>query len=168
MNKFRKYSYTAIAIGFAIVVGTFGLFSHRAKAQDSSTKTPVQFTLSCVIPTQQLVCSNQVTVPSGKQLYIEFISARVSISSDQSPQLRVLTPSFNLAVPGGTINLGHYIALNLSPRIPNSADRYYASQIVRLHSMQGGTITIEGRRYHTATGTANFDVTFSGYLIDSP
>jgi hypothetical protein len=168
MNKIRKYLYTAIAIGFAIVVGAFGLFSHRAKGQDSTTKTPVQFMLSCIIPTQQLICNNQVTVPAGKQLIIEFVSARVSISSDQSPQLRVLTPSFNLAVPGGTINLGHYIALNLSPRIPNSADSYYASQIVRLYSMQGGTITIEGRRFNTATGTANFDVTFSGYLIDLP
>jgi hypothetical protein len=74
MNKFRKYLYTAIAIGFAIVVGAFGLFSHRAKGQDSTTKTPVQFMLSCIIPTQQLICNNQVTVPL-EATFIRFISS---------------------------------------------------------------------------------------------
>ncbi len=165
MNKFSDYFLNIFC--FVIIVGTLGLLSHTARGQDPSTK-PVQFILSCTTPSGQLVCSNNVKMPSAKQLNIEFISAKVSISSDQSPQLRIFTPSFDLANPGGTINLGHYIALNLSPRIPASSDRYYASQQVRLYIMEGGTITIEGRRYNTANASATFEVTFSGHLIDVP
>jgi hypothetical protein len=165
MKKFSYYFLNTFV--FVIIVGAFGLLSHTAQGQDPSAK-PVQFILSCTIPSGQLVCSNNVKTPSGKRLTVEFVSAKASISSNQSPQLRIFTPSFDLANPGGTINLGHYITLNLSPRIPGSADRYYASQQVRLYIMEGGTITIEGRRYDTASGSATFEVTFSGYMIDVP
>lgn len=153
--------FTAHGWAFAGILGACVLIGSPVQGQ---TGSPVQHQTICSIPAGQAICSAQVAVPAGKQFTIEFVSARVVIPSGQVPQLRIFTPSANLS--GGTSNVGHYIALGLAGG-SGTTDQLYASQPVRLYVMPGGTITVHTSR-NTSTGTATFEVTLSGNIVDVP
>jgi hypothetical protein len=90
-------------------------------AQAQEPTNPVGFALSCNIPAGQLTCNTQVSLPAGKRLVIEQVSARVSAPSGQTVQVFVSTASNNL--PNGTITARHYIVLTPT----NSGTFYFAT-----------------------------------------
>ena len=90
----------------AILIGALA-FSCLAQAQEPTN--PVGFTLSCNIPAAQLTCSAQVSLPAGKRVVLQSVSARARAPSGQTVQLYVSTSSGNL--PSGSIAARHYVVL---------------------------------------------------------
>lgn len=130
------------------------------RAQDPAN--PVGFTLSCNIPAGQLTCSAPVSLPAGKRIVLEHVSARVSAPSGQTVQLYVVNPALNL--PSGSIAARHYVVLTPT----NSGTFYFANQPLRMYGMTGGYVSIQGQRISYASGApgaVQYEVWFSGYLL---
>jgi hypothetical protein len=81
MNKLILASFALLATALA--------FGSPAQAQEPTN--PVGFTLSCNIPAGQLTCSGQASLPAGKRVVLENVSAKVHAPSGQTVQLYVST-----------------------------------------------------------------------------
>jgi hypothetical protein len=126
---------------------------------------PVQHKCVCVISGGSATTTDTVTVPSGRRLVIEFVSVRALVPIGQTPEVQIFTGTGGL--PSGTTSMGHSIALPVTPVPGGSVDVYHASQPVRLYADPGSGVTIHVARFQT-TGTATFEVTFSGHLVTLP
>jgi hypothetical protein len=134
--------------------------SSVAHAQEPAN--PVGFTLSCSMPAGQTTCNSQISLPAGKRIVIENVSARVSAPTGQTVQLYVSTSSFNL--PNGTIAARHFIPL--SPT--NSGTFYFANQSLRMYGTTESYVSIHTQRISYsagAPGAVQYEVWFSGYLL---
>jgi hypothetical protein len=123
---------------------------------------PVGFTLSCNVPAGQLTCSGQVSLPAGKRVVLENVSARVHAPSGQTVQLYVSTSSGNL--PSGSIAARNYVVLTPT----NSGTFYFANQQLRMYSIIGASVSIQGQRIsysQGAPGSVDYEVWFTGYLL---
>jgi hypothetical protein len=135
-------------------------FGSPAQAQEPTN--PVGFTLSCNIPAGQLTCSGQVSLPAGKRVVLENVSARVHAPSGQTVQLYVSTSFGNL--PSGSIAARNYVVLTPT----NSGTFYFDKQQLRMYSIIGGHASLQGRRIsytQGAPGSADYEVWFTGYLL---
>jgi hypothetical protein len=130
--------------------------------QAQEPANPVAFELSCTMPATQSACSAEVSLPAGKRLVIEQVSARVNAPSGQTIQVYVQTNSNSLS--GGTTQARHFIALTPT----NSGIFYFANQQFRMYSVTGSNVSIHGQRIVSpggAPGTVQNIVYFSGYLL---
>lgn len=105
-------------------------------------------------------------IPLTKKLVIEFVTARVNLPKKQVPYLIIQGSSE--ALEGGTIQRNHQIALSVGPRTVASRHSYLATHMVRIYGMPGANFVIIGSRDGSATGEAQFVVTWAGYLVDAP
>jgi hypothetical protein len=126
---------------------------------------PVQHKCVCVITSGTAIATDTVAVPSGRRLVIEFVSVRTILPTGQTPEVQIFTGTGGL--PSGTTSMGHSIALPVTPIPSGASDVYHASQPVRLYADPGSDVTIHVARFQT-TGTATFEVTFSGHLVTLP
>jgi len=142
----------------AILIGAVA-FSCLAQAQEPTN--PVGFTLSCNIPAAQLTCSAQVSLPAGKRVVLQSVSARARAPSGQTVQLYVFTSSGDL--PSGSIAARHYIVLTPT----NSGTFYFANQQLRMYSLTGANVSIQGQRISYSQGApGSVDMkSGSGYLV---
>lgn len=143
----------------AILIASLAL-SSATQAQEPAN--PVGFTLSCSIPSGQLTTTAQVSLPAGKRVVIENVSARVSAPSGQTVQLFVSTSSPNL--PSGTIAARHFVVLTPT----NSGTFYFANQQLRMYGTTGSSVSIQCQRISYpagAPGSVQYEVWFSGYLL---
>jgi hypothetical protein len=101
-------------------------------------------------------------VPSGKQLVVEFITARVNLPEKQVPNIIIQASSPKLE--GGTIQANHQIALSVGPRTVALRDNYLATHMARIYTKEH--LVIVGTRGGSSTGEATFVVTWTGYLVD--
>jgi hypothetical protein len=125
---------------------------------DNPTRQPVQASAICeannVIGCLPLI----YTVPAGKRLVIEFASMDASLPVGQAAQLAIQT-----TVGGETVT--HHLPLT-PPAVSFQGQGAAASgQQVRLYADAGTGVTVDGTR-NIATGTAFFNFSISGYLVD--
>lgn len=130
---------------------------------------PVQAQASCLITT--LGCLPTIyTVPAGKRLVIEYASMRVCILPGQSATLSIATQVGDQAV-------FHYLngtppaagpgtfAIGCNSSLPSS--EVAVGEQVKIYADAGTTVVLTGSRNST-TGSASFQFSISGYLVDVP
>jgi hypothetical protein len=134
--------------------------SSPVEAQEPAN--PIGFTLSCTMPAGGQTCNAQVSVPAGKRLVIEAVSARAFIPSGQTIQLYISTSA--ATIPSGSTASRHFIVLTPAP----NGTTYYATHPIRMYAMTGGTVSIHSQRITApagSPGTVSHEVWFSGYLL---
>jgi hypothetical protein len=102
------------------------------------------------------------TVPAGKRLVIEFLSALAQMPAGQSLvgcQINTIAPPF-----GGVT---HELLINEQPAFVNGDALWRASQHLRLYADPGSSVRMLVTRDSSA-GQALFLATVSGYLVDVP
>jgi hypothetical protein len=102
------------------------------------------------------------TVPAGKRLVIEFLSAVAQMPAGQHLvvcQINTIAPPF-----GG---LTHELLINQQPAFVNGDALFRASQQVRLYADPGSQVRALMTR-DSSQGQALFLATLSGYLVDVP
>lgn len=125
---------------------------------DNPARQPVQAQAACqannVIGCLPII----YTVPAGKRLVIEFASMNANLPAGQTAQLAIQT-----SAGGETVN--HHFPLT-PPAVPfQGQGAAAAGQQVRLYADAGTVVTVQGTR-NIATGTAFFNFSISGYLVD--
>ncbi len=130
-------------------------------------REPVQLGCLCVILDGSSGNQDDIQVPVGKRLVIEFVSVSAVLPTGQIPRVRILTETSRLPL-GTTVFLQHDIALTVGPlaRPAVSSDEYHGSQLVRLYADPETTVRIEVIRGDAVTGSATFVVRWTGYLVD--
>jgi hypothetical protein len=103
------------------------------------------------------VCMPIATVPAGKRLVIEYVSAKVNIPGGQ--KLRALNVFTNLN--------GDFAYHFLVPTPTGAFNEYVAGQQVRLYADPNTQVNICASR-DTGDGIAPVQATISGYLVDLP
>jgi len=99
------------------------------------------------------------TVPAGKRLVIEFVTAQGTVPSGEFPE-------FKLVATVGGISAEH--SLLTSPMSQSgSLVRFEASEVVRIYADPGTTVTFLVRRPNGAAGAANLGMTISGHLVSA-
>ena len=106
------------------------------------------------------------TVPAGKRLVIEFVSA----TGQLPPGQQVVAWRINTIAPptGGQT---HELLINAQPPFVNGDALFRASQQVRLYADPGATAGADVRALftrNTSAGQALFLMTISGYLVNVP
>lgn len=152
MNKLILAAPTMLIATLALSSGT--------QAQEPAN--PVGFNISCNIPAGQLTCNAQVSLPAGKRIVIENVSARTTAPSGQTVQLYVSTSSPNL--PSGSIAARNFVVLTPT----SSGTFYYSNHSIRMYSITGGIVSIHGQRVSYPAGgpgSVQYDVWFTGYLL---
>ena len=134
---------------------------------------PVQASGGCSSTSGTVGCvpaSTFYTVPAGKRLVIEYASLDACILPGQSAELSIFTTAGGVfarhaaniapaaAGPGAT---------NFSCNPPSASSITAVGQQVRLYADAGTFVAVEADR-NSATGTALFFFSISGYLVDVP
>ncbi len=114
----------------------------------------VSVSLSATTPRAQATIT---TVPAGKRLVIEYVSALVIGPTGQRYQA-------SIGVTQGSTTGAYYVPLSLQGTF-DSDDQLVAGQPTRLYSDAGSQVVVELVRSATA-GTAFGTFTVSGYLVD--
>lgn len=171
MKQFGKILLLTLAFfGMLAIVWSF---VGRVAAQDNTATRPVLVrdvdnavrnpvvaqTFDCVLPDGVLDGTTTIgdAVPSGKLLVIETLTGS---ATPRTGQRAVLQMSITTA---GTL-VG--VQLPLALQAPSSGTDFYSGNVpVRLYVDSGTTPKVFCSRNAT-TGTANFSVTYSGYLVD--
>jgi len=159
-HRHMEIAMNKLILAAPALLATALAFGSPAQAQEPTN--PVGFTLSCNIPAGQLTCSGQVSLPAGKRVVLENVSARVHAPSGQTVQLYVSTSSGNL--PSGSIAARNYVVLTPT----NSGTFYFANQQLRMYSIIGANVSIQGQRIsysQGAPGSVDYEVWFTGYLL---
>ena len=102
------------------------------------------------------------TVPAGKRLVIEFISASGQVPPGQHVES---WPVMTVAPPTGGAQ--HELLVNAQPPAVIGDALFRASQQVRLYADSGSTVQTIIRR-NSGAGSATYLMTVSGYLVDVP
>jgi hypothetical protein len=156
MKKFILAAPTMLILTFAV--------GATARAQEPAN--PVQFHLSCNIPSGQSQCSAQVSLPPGKRIVLETVSASASAPPPQQISLSISTTSATL--PSGSAVASHFVVLTPTPGPVMSL--YFANHRIRMYGQAGSIVSIHGQRLNMPNqplypGVVNFWVSLSGYLL---
>ncbi len=123
---------------------------------DSPARQPVEVTRRLTGPASQYDVRDQLyTVPPGKRLVVEYLSATAHEASDAN--------SYNFQVTASRGGRDQYANFNeLADTAPYSA----ASQPVRLYADAGTSVTVDA--YTSGQNATSLDFTLSGFLVDVP
>jgi hypothetical protein len=106
--------------------------------------------------------ASPITVPDGKYLVIEHVSASCSMGPGQKPFIEILTDFTSpLMSP-----VGRQLLVPTFITTESGRDLYLASQPMRLYSQLGGSVDISVFRRNGTSGPANVEVDVSGHLVD--
>ncbi len=106
-------------------------------------------------------CSTTFTVPSGKLLVIETVTAGVSVPPGDKATAHIATDQDG-------IGLFHDLPLQLvaTDFLGSGFDMFQGIQLIRLYADPGTTVTFEAFRAGSAAGGTIGHFTISGYLVD--
>ena len=97
-------------------------------------------------------------VPTGKRFVVEFVSGEFFLGTGQVPKMEIR----------GSASDGPFYAIPLVKALsPGIGDFFQASSLVRFYLDAGETYNLTATR-NPGGGTASFQVTLSGYLVDVP
>jgi hypothetical protein len=99
------------------------------------------------------------SVPTGKRLVIEHVSATAALAEGQ----QLTGTRIDTLQVGGGSQKGHYFVASFQANVPGIGDYYAISQETRLYAI--GTVPVNAFRNGT-TGTAQMNISVSGYLVD--
>ena len=123
---------------------------------DEPARQPFQRSGEITFAAGEVIAAVEFTVPEGKRLVIEYVSANIS---SEEP-LFWFTVQTSAGSSGGT----HFFQPIALPNLPH---RHVVSQQTRLYANPGSTVTIEARRIGTfCLQAASGFVAFSGHLVD--
>ena len=100
------------------------------------------------------------TVPAGKTLVIEFVTATGQVPPGQHVELMEI---ISVAPPFG--GASHQLLINPQPDAVIGDALFRSSQTVKIYAQSGSTVQSILRR-SSSTGNATFGVSISGYLVD--
>jgi hypothetical protein len=102
--------------------------------------------------------SDAFTVPRGKRLAIQFVSAEVALPTGQSPEELVVDTTVN------GVFAGHVFAPTFTATLGGSSDRFVLSQETSIYADPGTTVTVELFR-NSSSGNDAAAVSLSGHLV---
>ena len=105
--------------------------------------------------------SNTVSVPAGKRLVIEHVSALARLQESQSPA----EVGFSTTVDGTFA--AHHLLLVKQSTGGSTAHTFVTNHAVQIYADPGTTIRLSVLR-NTGTGSGAVFATLSGYLVDFP
>jgi hypothetical protein len=171
MQRFKNY--VLATAGLVILVGVVSIVSVKAarggaplgstpvRDVESGARDPFETNNSGFLQDGQT--GNKFsfgTVPAGKRLVIEYISAEARLGSNQRPRLEIITVR-NI---GGTPTARrHYIAFG-QVNLVEGVDTV-ASQTVRIYADPGTEVAAEYLRDGVTSGTSSCFVTISGHFV---
>ncbi len=101
-----------------------------------------------------------ISVPSGKRLVIENVSALAALNNGTAP---IYTTVVTIAQPGGS-ETEHYLVMNRQGSVPDVADYFTANHALRAYAL--GSIVVRAFRTDTL-GFGQVNVTVTGTLVDA-
>jgi len=157
-----------LTAGTSVLVGNTVANPVRVRNVNDAIQ-PVQAQASCLVGS--LGCLPTIyTVPAGKRLVIEYASMRVCILPGQSATLSIATQVGDQAV-------FHYLNVTPPAAAPGTvaigcnagtpSSEVAVGQQVKIYADAGTGVVLTGSRNSTV-GTASFQFSISGYLVDVP
>jgi hypothetical protein len=148
------------AVSGTLNVGNFPstqAVSGTVEAKPAAPSQPYAVTLEKNAPASQLNIVDGLTVPAGKTLVIEAVSALIMVPQGQQPRyLRVFCPT------GGGVAANHYQQY-LYQATAEGMDTFAATNENHIYCDPGSTVAVEVFR-NQAAGAFSMNVTLSGYL----
>jgi hypothetical protein len=128
-------------------------------------RQPFQSSASSIQEGTNVSMVTVATVPAGKRLVIEFVSATGQLPPGQHVAAWQIT---TIAPPTGGAT--HDLLVNEQPPFVNGDALFRTSQQVRLYANSGSTVgdVRVGFSRSSSVGIGQFHVTISGYLVDVP
>jgi len=128
------------------------------KSLDNPAQQVFQRQLLCnTVAAGATTCTVNFTVPAGKVLVIEYVQM-ISIENGGSG-----TAFYELITTAGGLDIPYYFA----PTALINGNNRIGEHLTRIYADPGSTVTFIGYENNTS-GTVNFGVTFSGYLVNVP
>jgi hypothetical protein len=137
--------------------------------RDNPALQPVQFSCEItLLDLDQIDSTSCGTLPSGKRLIIEYISAEAFVPTGQRPIMRVNVTNMDPFTTALSSIEYHFYFQDCGPVAPSS-NCYNLSELVRLyHTQVGFNVVLTFNRTGPFTGGASLTANFSGYLVDVP
>jgi len=132
----------------------------------NDARQPFQASTSSIQDGTNVSTVTVATVPAGKRLVIEFVSATGQVPAGQHVAAMQIT---TIAPPTGGHT--HELLVNGQPPFVNGDALFRASQQVRLYADPGSTGGADVRAHFIRSGIegqGQFSVTISGYLVNVP
>lgn len=127
---------------------------------DNPARQPFQIGLGISVANGNLTANGSFTVPAGKQLVIEFVSALAAISSGQKLTLQFSTT-------GGGAPVAFTLPAFLQGTFGGTVDDYAVAQQMRVYADPGTSVQFVLTQNNTTAG-ALADIGVSGYLVNVP
>jgi hypothetical protein len=129
---------------------------------DRESPEPFQMNIHLTINAGDLFDGEAFSVPAGKRLVIECVTARTDVFPGQETEVFVTTTvggqPVSHVVPGAIQKLDF---------APGQYDETVSAQLVRFYADAGSTVGV-GMRRNLSTNDAGGNVTISGYLLPAP
>jgi len=134
---------------------------------DNPARQPVQLRGTCNLNNMNVLClTPPITylVPQGKRLVIEYASMQADLQEGQS-----VTMFIQIEIPAAALIGKLFLPLSAPAHDGVFAGGPFTSvgQAVRMYANAGLTVVVNGLR-NNGTGTASYDVSISGHLVDVP
>ncbi len=134
---------------------------------DNPARQPVQLRGTCNLTNGQVLClTAPITylVPQGKRLVIEYASMQANMQEGQS-----VTMFVQIEIPATLLVGKLFLPLSAPAHDGVFAGGPFTSvgQAVRMYANPGLTVVVNGVR-NNGTGTASYDVSIAGHLVDLP
>jgi len=164
----KLMSHSIVAVGVLIVAGSLGCTKvsvvNTASEPvptfdvDSRARQPFQEVLVKILNPGEANGGSSLTVPAGKRLVIEHVTADAIAPSGQGLWLSIVTTI------GGNADFREFHLVVHPSQIPFLR---IVSQPLRAFANPGTLVTASVKRFDT-TGQASVSFTISGYLVDMP
>ena len=157
----------SVGIGGPVQIGNAAGNPVLIRDVDNGARQPFHVSMTCGVSTGLTGCGNGISpseIPVGKQLVVEYVSARMTLPAGQS------IPSAEISTFTGSDWVTHYV-----PAISQGLNHYgeavfIASEPVRMYAVKDGlnyAVTMLVNR-SASVGVGSFIVEVSGYWIDLP
>jgi hypothetical protein len=134
---------------------------------DNPARQPVQLRGTCNMTNGQVLCPTApitYLVPQGKRLVIEYASMQANLQEGQSVSMFI-----QIEIPAAALLGKLFLPLSAPAHDGVFAGGPFTSvgQTVRMYANPGLTVVVNGVR-NNGTGTASYDVSIAGHLVDLP
>jgi hypothetical protein len=126
---------------------------------DEPARQVFQRTVHPTLVDNASIGSDTFSVPVGRRLAIQFVSAEVLLPAGQSPEELVVETVAN------GVSAGHVFAPAFTASVGGASDRFVVSQDASIYADPGTTVTVELFR-NSSSGNDLAAVTVSGYLVN--
>jgi hypothetical protein len=167
-NALTAVAHDATLTGNGTPASPLGVASPlEVRDRDNPARQPVQLRGNCNLNNMQVICTTTpltYLVPQGKRLVIEYASMQASMPEGQS-----VTMFIQVEIPNTLLIGRHFLPLSAPAHDGVNAGGPFTSvgQVIRIYVEPGLTVVVNGAR-NNGTGSANYELSLSGHLVDLP